>query len=159
MSKYPNSGSFSSNDRKEKASHADLTGSCEITCPSCQVTTNWWVNIWNKAANASGGPWYSLSLREKQNPRPAGVPEREMGQGRQWQDAPPPPMPAPPAFTQQAPLYDEAGRNAFTPGGTAPIGISSDPKTGLTYQMTEAEARQRGWTWTSNNPLDGPPPI
>tara|TARA_R110000868_G_scaffold16851_2_gene74616 strand:- start:2607 stop:2939 length:333 start_codon:yes stop_codon:yes gene_type:complete len=54
----PNSGSLFPNDRKEKDTHPDLTGTIDVDGVA------YWINGWSKTAN-SGKQFISLSVRLK----------------------------------------------------------------------------------------------
>lgn len=58
MSKYPNSGTFQVNARKEKDTHPDFAGSGEIDGKP------YWLNIWRK--NGSNGEFFSISFKPKE---------------------------------------------------------------------------------------------
>ena len=62
--KYPNSGIIGGNDRKEKDSHPDDKGHCELTC-SCGKTTEYWISGWRK--DGQYGPFISLSFKDKED--------------------------------------------------------------------------------------------
>ena len=55
-----NSGTFRKNDRKEKETHADLRGDGKM------FGKNVWINVWMKK-DKNGNPYYSMSIREKEN--------------------------------------------------------------------------------------------
>jgi len=54
----PNSGSLFHNDRKEKPTHPDLTGTIEVDGKL------YWISAWEKSSN--GKPWLSISLKPKE---------------------------------------------------------------------------------------------
>ena len=53
-----NSGSMFKNTRKERETHADMTGEINVN------GTLYWLNGWRKI-DKNGNPWLSLSVREK----------------------------------------------------------------------------------------------
>lgn len=55
---YENTGTISKNKKKEKPNHPDITGRMTITEPG-----EYWISGWQK--NGSGGPFYSLSFKKK----------------------------------------------------------------------------------------------
>lgn len=57
-SKYPNSGAIFKNDRKEKDTHPDMTGSAEID------GVEYWINAWTK--EGKGKKFLSLSFKVKE---------------------------------------------------------------------------------------------
>lgn len=58
MSKFPNSGILSPNDRKEKQTHADWRGKCEID------GVEYWLDGWIKQGQR--GEFISLSFKRKE---------------------------------------------------------------------------------------------
>ena len=56
---YPNSGTLNKNDRKEKDTHADYRGQCEID------GVGYWIDAWIKPSK-DGGKFMSLSFKPKQ---------------------------------------------------------------------------------------------
>ena len=54
-----NSGSMFKNTRKERETHADMTGEINVNGKL------YWINGWRKV-DRNGNPWLSLSVREKQ---------------------------------------------------------------------------------------------
>lgn len=61
--KYPNSGTLNKNDRKEKDTHADYRGQCEID------GVGYWIDAWLKPSK-DGGKFMSLSFKAKQERAP-----------------------------------------------------------------------------------------
>lgn len=53
-----NSGSMFKNSRKEKDTHADMTGEIMVDGKT------YWLNGWRKI-DKNGNPWYSVAVREK----------------------------------------------------------------------------------------------
>jgi len=53
-----NSGSMFKNTRKEKDTHADMTGEIMVDGKL------FWINGWRKV-DKNGNPWYSMSVRPK----------------------------------------------------------------------------------------------
>lgn len=68
MSKYPNSGILSRNKRKEKDSHPDFAGNCEVD------GVEYWLSGWVK--EGKDGKFFSLSFKAKQEPRRDGSDDR-----------------------------------------------------------------------------------
>ena len=68
----PNTAKAFKNRRKERESHADLTGDANITveCPHCGKESNhsFWLNVWKKL-DRNKDDWISCSFNKK-NPRP-----------------------------------------------------------------------------------------
>ncbi len=66
MSNYDNDlrGALFRNDRKEKDSHPDYKGQCEIE------GVEYWVSAWIKQSKA-GAKFMSLSFEQKDKPKPA----------------------------------------------------------------------------------------
>lgn len=62
MSEYPNSGALFKNDRKEKATHPDYTGSAEVDGVA------YWISAWVKTGK-SRKKFFSLSFRPKDEAR------------------------------------------------------------------------------------------
>ena len=58
MSKYPNSGTLGRNTRKEKDSHPDFSGQCEID------GVGYWISAWIK--EGQGSKFFSLSFKPKE---------------------------------------------------------------------------------------------
>jgi hypothetical protein len=54
----PNSGSLWPNNRKEKPTHPDLTGTIEV------AGVLYWISAWEK--NSNGKPWLSISVKPKE---------------------------------------------------------------------------------------------
>ena len=54
-----NRGSLFKNTKKEEEKHPDLNGSINVN------GTDYWISAWKKTSKA-GSPYYSLSVREKQ---------------------------------------------------------------------------------------------
>jgi hypothetical protein len=63
----PNSGSLFKNDRKEKDTHPDLTGSLQVqyACAKCKHVglLDFWLSAWKKTS--AKGNFFSLSLKAK----------------------------------------------------------------------------------------------
>jgi hypothetical protein len=53
------SGILSKNDRKEKDSHPDIKGQCEINGKT------YWISGWKKNKKDNSGSFYSLSFKAK----------------------------------------------------------------------------------------------
>lgn len=73
MSKYPNSGTLARNDRKEKPTHPDFSGQCEVD------GVGYWISAWIKEGN--GGKFFSLSFKKKDAApakRPVTVPDDDL---------------------------------------------------------------------------------
>lgn len=64
-------GIISKNERKEKDSHPDIKGSCEIN------GTEYWISGWIKVRNDGEGRFYSLSFEPKQKQPPKPAPTRQ----------------------------------------------------------------------------------
>jgi hypothetical protein len=71
--KYPNSGSLSTNTKKEKETHPGYTGSVSITCPNCEAESDFWLSAWIREGKA--GKFFSLAFKEKQAAAREGVKE------------------------------------------------------------------------------------
>jgi hypothetical protein len=69
----PGQGSLFRNTRKETENQADFSGTIKLP-----DGTECWINGWEKT-DRNGNPWYSLSVRPKQEQRsaPAPAPRRE----------------------------------------------------------------------------------
>ncbi len=70
-----NSGSMFKNERKEKDTHPDRTGSAMID------GTSYWVNGWVKQ-DKNGNPWLSLAFKRKEakpQPTQGAAPKRHVG--------------------------------------------------------------------------------
>ena len=65
MSDYPNSGAVYVNDRKEKPTHPDRTGSGVVTCPNCNQEFEMWLNGWLK--DGKKGQFLSLAFKAKED--------------------------------------------------------------------------------------------
>lgn len=67
MSQYDNNmrGIVSKNDRKERDSHPDIKGQCEID------GRQFWISGWRKERKDGTGSFYSLSFEPKDNQAPA----------------------------------------------------------------------------------------
>ena len=62
-----NSGSMFKNTRKEKETHADMSGEIMVNGKL------YWINGWRKV-DKNGNPWYSMSVKEKgDRPKEAGT--------------------------------------------------------------------------------------
>lgn len=55
-----NTGIISKNDRKEKDTHPDITGSINVE------GVEYWLAGWHKVRQEDGKPFYSLSLKRKE---------------------------------------------------------------------------------------------
>ena len=69
MSKYPNSGALSKNERKEKDTHPDFAGSVEVD------GVEYWISGWKK--EGAKGPFISLSFKPKDESKPAAKPKNQ----------------------------------------------------------------------------------
>ena len=78
-----NTGSLWQNDKKEKDSHPDRTGSITVD------GKEYWINGWLKKTQ-EGKPWLSLSVKPKQVQAPAPQPQRRSPTPRQFDDESPP---------------------------------------------------------------------
>lgn len=67
----PGQGSLFRNTRKENENQADLSGTIKLP-----DGTECWINGWEKT-DKNGNPWFSLSVRPKQEQRSAPAPRRE----------------------------------------------------------------------------------
>jgi hypothetical protein len=67
MSDYDNelTGIIGKNDRKEKDSHPDIKGNCEIG------GTQYWISGWKKERKDGSGSFYSLRFEPKDAQKPA----------------------------------------------------------------------------------------
>lgn len=81
-----NTGAFSRNERKERDTHADVTGSLKIECPDCRAKFEMWLNAWKKERRSDGEPFYSVSLREKQPQGSGGGDRRDAKDARDSRD-------------------------------------------------------------------------
>ena len=65
----PNTASLFNNKKKERDSHADLTGTLiiETQCPHCEKVSlfNFWANCW-KRKDRNGATWLSMLFRAKE---------------------------------------------------------------------------------------------
>lgn len=66
-----NSGSLWANDKKEKDTHPDRTGSIMV------AGVEYWISGWLKKTN-DGKPWLSLAVKPKAEARKADEPRPEM---------------------------------------------------------------------------------
>lgn len=55
-----NKGTLGDNERKEKDSHPDMKGRCDIKCEGCGALQPMWISGWNK--NGSRGAFTSLAF-------------------------------------------------------------------------------------------------
>ena len=61
-----NRGQIWKNDRKEKDTHPDFTGSQNVMCPCCNNATNYWVSAWKRKEGAADrAPALSWSSKVK----------------------------------------------------------------------------------------------
>lgn len=62
MTNYDNTnkGIISKNDRKESDSHPDINGTLNVD------GKEYWISGWKKTRNSDGAPFYSLSVKPKQ---------------------------------------------------------------------------------------------
>ena len=69
MSQYDNNltGIIGKNDRKEKDSHPDIKGNCEIN------GVQYWISGWKKDRKDGTGSFYSLRFEAKEQAKPAPV--------------------------------------------------------------------------------------
>lgn len=58
-----NSGAIFPNDRKEKETHPDWTGTAKIVCTHCEAVSEVYLNAWAK--NANGKDYFSMSIKPK----------------------------------------------------------------------------------------------
>lgn len=58
-------GTLAKNDRKEKDSHPDIKGQCEID------GIGYWISGWQKTRNSDGAKFYSLAFQPKEERKPA----------------------------------------------------------------------------------------
>lgn len=73
-------GIISKNERKEKDTHPDIKGQCEIN------GTEFWISGWLKVRNDGEGRFYSLSFEPKQKqakPEPQRKPSQDAFKARQ----------------------------------------------------------------------------
>lgn len=73
-------GIISKNDRKEKDTHPDIKGQCEIDGVA------YWISGWRKERNDGSGSFYSLSFEPKQKqakPEPQRKPSHDAFKARQ----------------------------------------------------------------------------
>lgn len=77
MSQYDNNltGFIGKNDRKEKDSHPDIKGTCEID------GVQYWISGWRKERKDGSGSFYSLRFEAKERPalKPANKPAQTNG--------------------------------------------------------------------------------
>ncbi len=68
MNDYKNNGILSRNTRKEKDTHPDFSGSCEIGDPPVQF----WISAWTKegkpGSKMAGKKFFSLAFKPKDQP-------------------------------------------------------------------------------------------
>lgn len=62
------SGILSKNDRKEKDSHPDIRGECEID------GNKYWISGWKKVRKDNSGSFYSLKFQAKEEARSTRAP-------------------------------------------------------------------------------------
>lgn len=55
-----NKGTLGDNERKEKDTHPDMKGKCDIKCESCGATTQMWISGWNRTG--ARGAFVSLAF-------------------------------------------------------------------------------------------------
>lgn len=72
-------GIISKNDRKEKDTHPDIKGQCEIDGVA------YWISGWRKERNDGSGSFYSLSFEQKDQPvrQPERRPSHDAAKARQ----------------------------------------------------------------------------
>lgn len=72
MSQYDNtnSGILSRNDRKEKDSHPDFSGSINVD------GTDYWLSAWIRERKDGSGKFFSLSVRPKEQSQPKAAPKQ-----------------------------------------------------------------------------------
>ncbi len=63
----PNSGALFINRRKESDTHADFSGSANVTCPHCQQETEFYMDAWGKRSE-NGNDWQSFKFKAKAQP-------------------------------------------------------------------------------------------
>jgi hypothetical protein len=61
-----NTGTFGRNERKEKDTHPDVSGSLTIECPHCAEQFDMWLSAWKKERRSDGAPFYSVALKDKE---------------------------------------------------------------------------------------------
>lgn len=64
------SGILSKNDRKEKDSHPDIRGECEID------GNKYWISGWKKVRKDNSGSFYSLKFQAKEEARSSRAPAK-----------------------------------------------------------------------------------
>jgi hypothetical protein len=89
-----NSGSVFKNNRKEKDSHPDLTGSCLVNGKEM------WISGWRKT-DKNGEEWISFSFKEKE---PRREEPREEPRQRYEERRNPPPTAQKPVFDDEVPF-------------------------------------------------------
>ena len=60
----PNSGSLFKNERKQKDTHPNATGTALIECPCCKAVVSYFVDAWTK--EGSKGKFQSLKFKPKE---------------------------------------------------------------------------------------------
>ena len=66
-----NRGKVWKNDRKEKDTDADFTGSQNVVCPKCNRASDYWINAWKRKPDANPkAPALSWSTRPKDGGQP-----------------------------------------------------------------------------------------
>lgn len=72
MTQYDNNltGIVSKNERKEKDTHPDIRGKCEID------GVHYWIDGWRKERNDGTGSFYSLKFKAKDAPAAQPAPKR-----------------------------------------------------------------------------------
>lgn len=97
-----NSGALFPNNRKEKETHPDLTGTIDVN------GQQFWISAWEKTAKTNGAAWLSLSLKPKDQAGHGGGDSYTRQPSRSWTVKPGTGAPsAPPANTTPAPGADE----------------------------------------------------
>lgn len=70
MSEYDqtNRGSIWKNEKKEKDTHPDFTGSQNVQCPHCSACSEFWVSAWKRKPDANPkAPALSFSVKLKED--------------------------------------------------------------------------------------------
>lgn len=68
--KFENSGILHTNDRREKDTHPQYSGSMEVLCPQCKQASKFWLSAWvndvKPGSKIPGTKYFSIKLKPKE---------------------------------------------------------------------------------------------